>query len=85
MLAILIQRYDKKILSFQERGTNRNFTGVRCHIYCTNTIYQFIQPFLDNKMSVFAEYGAINGDAKNKTRVYAEMKKKIHRGLSARL
>ena len=27
MLATLIQRYDKKIISFQERETNWNFTG----------------------------------------------------------
>ena len=25
---------------------------------CINTIYQFIKPFLDNKMSIFEEYGA---------------------------
>ena len=28
---------------------------------CINTIYQFIKPFLDNKMSVFKEYGAFKG------------------------
>ena len=27
---------------------------------CINTIYQFIKPFLVNKMSVFEEYGAFN-------------------------
>ena len=25
---------------------------------CINTIYQFIKPFLDNKMSIFEEYAA---------------------------
>ena len=25
---------------------------------CINTIYQFIKPFLDNKMSIFERYGA---------------------------
>ena len=25
---------------------------------CINTIYQFDKPFLDNKMSIFEEYGA---------------------------
>ena len=25
---------------------------------CIHTIYQFIKPFLDNKMSIFEEYGA---------------------------
>ena len=24
---------------------------------CINTIYQFSKPFLDNKMSIFEEYG----------------------------
>ena len=27
---------------------------------CINTIYQFIKPFLDNKISIFKEYGAFN-------------------------
>ena len=27
---------------------------------CINTICQFIKPFLDNKMSIFEEYGAFN-------------------------
>ena len=27
---------------------------------CINIIYQFIKPFLDNKMSIFEEYGAFN-------------------------
>ena len=27
---------------------------------CVNTIYQLINPFLDNKMSTFEEYGAFN-------------------------
>ena len=26
-----------------------------------NTIFKFIEPFLDNKMSIFEEYGAFNG------------------------
>ena len=25
---------------------------------CINTIYQLIKPFLDNKMSIFEDYGA---------------------------
>ena len=28
---------------------------------CINTINQFIKPFLDNKMSIFEEYGAFKG------------------------
>ena len=27
---------------------------------CINTMYHFIKPFLDNKMSIFEEYGAFN-------------------------
>ena len=27
---------------------------------CINTIYQFIKHFLDNKMSIFEDYGAFN-------------------------
>ena len=31
------------------------------HFYdCINTIYQFIQPFLDNKISIFEDYGTFN-------------------------
>ena len=33
---------------------------------CSNTIYQFIKPFLDNKISIFEEYGAF----KNYTILY---------------
>ena len=29
---------------------------------CINTIYQFIKPFLKNKMSTFEEYGAFMGE-----------------------
>ena len=52
----LIQRYNKNHFSFdpvQEQETNGNFTG--CHFMI---IYQFIKTFLDNKMSIFEEYGA---------------------------
>ena len=56
MLATLIPRYKKKIISFfcpvQERVSDATFYD------CINTIYQFIEPFLDNKMSIFEEYGA---------------------------
>ena len=27
-----------------------------------NTIYQFIKPYLDNKMSIFEEYGTFNDE-----------------------
>ena len=65
MLATLIQIYDKKnIISFQERESNRSFTGCQdARFYdCINTIYmyQFIRPFLNDKISIFEEYGAFN-------------------------
>ena len=63
MLPTVIQRYDKKIVSFKERETNWNFTGRVPHF--VYTIYQFIKPFLDNKMSIFEEYGAFNVDSLN--------------------
>ena len=47
-----------KIISFQERESRRS--GATLYD-CINTIYQFIKPFLDNKMSIFEEYGAFNG------------------------
>ena len=52
MLATLIQRQDKKIISFQEwetRLSGATFYG------CINIIYQFIKSFLQNKMSIFEE------------------------------
>ena len=30
---------------------------------CINTIYQFIKPFLDNKISIFEEYGMISSNS----------------------
>ena len=66
MLATLIQRYDKK--SFHFWSSSR--TGDKLKFYklsdatfnnCINTIYQFIKPFLDNKISVFEEYEAFKG------------------------
>ena len=59
MLATLIQRYDKKIISFQERDLQKFYwlSGATFHDNI-NTIYQLIKPFLDNKMSIFEEYAA---------------------------
>ena len=37
---------------------------------CINTIDQFIKPFLDNKMSIFEDYGAFNLDP-DLTRIYS--------------
>ena len=59
MLATLIQRYDKKSFHFKNERLTDILPAVRCHIYdYINTIYQFIKPFFDNKMSSFEEYGA---------------------------
>ena len=54
MLVTFIQIYEKKSFHFDpvlEQETNYD---------CINTIYQFVKPFLDNKMSMFEEYGAFN-------------------------
>ena len=34
-----------------------------------NTIYQFIKPFLDNKMTIFGEYGAFNVSCEDPTMI----------------
>ena len=54
MLATLIQRYDKKSFHFK----NERLTEYYDYI---DTIYQFIKPFLDKKMSIFEEYGGFYG------------------------
>ena len=65
MLPILIQRYNKKIISFLIQFKTERLTeilqAVRCHILLSYWyfIYQFIKPFLDKKkISIFEEYGA---------------------------
>ena len=58
----LIQRYNKNN-SFQNRETNRNFTGCQVPHFMIVLIpdtEQFIKSFLDNKMSIFEEYGTFN-------------------------
>ena len=57
MLATSTERYDTKIISFQERETDWTFTSCPVPHDCINTIYQFIKPFLDNKLSIFEDYG----------------------------
>ena len=47
MLATLIQRYLKKIISFQERETNWKFTG--CQKLCKNIVF-------DTSRSIYFEY-----------------------------
>ena len=60
MLAIFIQRYDKKNLFISRlRDLLKFYRLSGTTIYgCINIIYQFIKPFLDNKKSIFEEYGA---------------------------
>ena len=54
MLAILIQRYDKNHFISRMRDLLKFYRMSGATFYkCINTIYQFIKPFLDNKMSIF--------------------------------
>ena len=55
MLPTLIQRYDKTNY-FISRTKCYRLSGAKFYD-CINTIYPFIKPFLDNKMSIFDEYG----------------------------
>ena len=66
MKATLIQRYDKNHFIFdpvQEWEINWNFYKLSDATFydCINTIYLFIKSFLDNKMTIFEEYGAFKG------------------------
>ena len=58
MLATLIQIYNKKKFHFKNERQTEILQAVRCHIFLF--IYQFIKPFLDNKMSISEEYWAFN-------------------------
>ena len=64
MLVTLIQRYDKNQFILEPvNSRTRDMLKVYRLLGATfydriNTIYQFIKPFLDNKMSIFEEYGA---------------------------
>ena len=61
MLVTLIQRYDKKSFHFKNERLNEILQAVSVTFYdCINTMYQFIKPFLDNKMSIFVGFGAFN-------------------------
>ena len=60
MLATLIQKYDKKPFHFKNETLKFYRLPGATFYDCINTIYQFIKPFLDNKMSIFEEYGAFN-------------------------
>ena len=60
MLATLIQRYDNKCHFISRTRDQLKFyrTSGATFYDCINTIYQFIKPFLEIKMSILEEYGA---------------------------
>ena len=61
MLATLIQRYDKNHFISRTRDLLILYRLSDATFYdCISSIYQFIKPFLDNKMSIFEKYGAFN-------------------------
>ena len=51
-MATLIQRYDKNHFISRNRDLTEILQAGRCN--------QFIKSFLDNRMSIFEEYGAFN-------------------------
>ena len=61
MLATLIQRYHKNHFISRTRDELKFYRLSGATFYnCIYTIYQFIKPFLENKISIFEEYGAFN-------------------------
>ena len=65
ILPTLIQRYDNNYFIFdpvqKQRDSLKFYRLSDATFYDRiNTIYQFIKPFLDKKMSIFKEYGAFN-------------------------
>ena len=65
MLPALIKRYDKNEFQFWSISKLRDWLTFYMLSDATfydhiNTIYQFIKPFLDKKISIFEEYGALN-------------------------
>ena len=61
MLAALIQRHNKKIfwIQFKNERLTEILQAVIRHVNDRiNTTYNLTKPFLDNKMSIFEEYGA---------------------------
>ena len=53
----LIQRYDKKSFHFKNDRLTEIYRLSGVTFYDCIIRYQFIKPFLDNKMSIFEEYG----------------------------
>ena len=65
ILPTLIQRYDKKSFNFLSTSKTRDWLKFYKLSDATfydpiNTIYQFIEPFLDKKYLFVEEYGAFN-------------------------
>ena len=52
MLVTLIQKYNKKIISFHEELKFNSLSGSTFYD-CINTIFQFIKSFLENKVFMF--------------------------------
>ena len=71
MLAIVIQRYDKKSFHFKKERLTEILQAVTFYD-CINAIYLFIKPFLDNETSNFEEYGAFKMEQKIKKRIKSE-------------
>ena len=58
MLATLIRRCDKKSFYFKNDRETKFYRLSSATFYdCIHTIYQFIKPFLDNKMSILEGFG----------------------------
>ena len=58
MLATLIQRYDKKSFHFKNERLAEILQVVRRHIFICIPYLSSSNIFLDNKLSIFEEYGA---------------------------
>ena len=70
MLPTSIQRYEKKnhfflLIQFKHERLTKFYKLSDATFYDhINTMYQFIKPFLDKKMSIFEEYGAVKSNFK---------------------
>ena len=59
ILATLIQRYDNKSFRLKNERKWKFYRLSGATFYdCINTIYKFIKPFSDNKISIYEKYGA---------------------------
>ena len=61
MLATKFTDAIKTSFHFKNERLTEKLQAVRCHILCLFLYHlQFIKTFLDNKMSIFEEYGAFS-------------------------